>query len=108
MVSCNTQYLQAVVQYLSVLEEEQVEPRQINGKETYQFRCPFCSQYSRSARSKKNKHGRLVRTGDNSWIYSCSRGFSNECRGGARSFHNFLAMLHPGIFRDYLRSLNQG
>ena len=108
MVSFNTQYLQAFVQHLSVLEEEQFEPKQINGKETYQFRCPFCSQYSRSARSKKNKHGRLVRTGDNSWIYSCTRGFSNECRGGARSFHNFLAMLHPGIFRDYLRSLNHG
>ena len=108
MVSCNAHYLQAVVQYLSVLEEEKLEVEEVNGKQTYRFKCPFCSQYSRSARSKKNKHGRLVRTGDNSWIYSCSRGFSNECRGGARSFHNFLAMLHPGIFGDYLRSLNQG
>ena len=27
MVSCNTQYLQAVVQYLSVLEEEKLESK---------------------------------------------------------------------------------
>ena len=108
MVSCNTQYLQAVIQYLSVLEEEKVEPEEVNGKETYRFKCPFCSQYTKSPKCRKNKHGSLIRTGENSWIYSCKRGWSNECRGGARSFHNFLALLHPGLFKDYLRSLNQG
>ena len=107
MVSCNTQYLQAVVQYLSVLEEEKLEVEEVNGKQAYRFKCPFCSQYSRSERCKRNKHGRLTRTGENSWIYSCTRGFSNECRGGARSFHNFLAMLHPGLFSEYQRSLSR-
>ena len=108
MVSCNTQYLQAVVKYLSVLEEEELEVEEVNGKQAYRFKCPFCSQYSRQEKSKRSKRGRLVRTGDNSWIYTCSRGISNECRGGARSFHNFLAMLHPGLFREYQRSLSQG
>ena len=108
MVSCNTQYLQAVVQYLSVLEEEELEIEEVNAKQTYRFKCPFYSQYSRSERCKRNKHGRLTRACENSWIYSCTRGFSNECRGGFRSFHNFLAMLHPGIFREYQRSLSQG
>ncbi len=108
MISCNAQYLQAVVQYLSVLEEQHLETEELNGKETYRFRCPFCSHYSVSEKSKKSKHGRLVRTSGNSWIYTCSKGFSNECRGGARSFHNFLAMLHPGLFREYQQSLSQG
>ena len=106
MISCNNQYLQAVVQYLSVLEEEQLEVEEWNGKETYLFRCPFCSHYSSTKRSKQNKTGRLVRAGSYSWIYTCSRGYSNECRGGARSFHSFLAMLHRGLFYEYQQCLS--
>lgn len=40
MISCNTQHLQAVVQYLSVLEEQQLEIEELNGKETYCFQVP--------------------------------------------------------------------
>ena len=94
--------------FKSSLQDKIDQIEEINGKDAYRFKCPFCSQYSRQERSKRSKRGRLVRTGDNTWIYTCSRGFSNECRGGARSFHNFLAMLHPGLFREYQRSLSQG
>ena len=104
-MSVNSEYLQAVVHYLSVLGEEEPEKTRLNGKDAYVFPCPCCTQYVQTDQAKQNKTGRLVKVQDNSWIFTCSRGFSKECRGGARSFHNFLAFLHPGLFREYQQSL---
>ncbi len=104
-MSVNSEYFQAVVHYLSVLGEEEPEKTRLNGKDAYVFPCPFCTQYVQTDQAKQNKTGRLVRVKDNSWVFSCRRGFSKECRGGVRSFHNFLAFLHPGLFREYQQSL---
>ena len=104
-MSVNSDYLQVVLQYLSVLEEQDLEKIIHNGKETYLFACPFCSKYVRTDKAKQKKTGRLVKVQDNTWVFSCRRGFSKECRGGVRSFHNFLLFLHPGLFREYQQSL---
>lgn len=104
-MSVNTQYLQAVIHYLSVLGEEAPEKTRLNGKDAYVFSCPFCSQYVHTDQAKQSKTGRLVKVKDNTWVFSCRRGFSKECRGGSRSFHNFLAFLHPGLLEDYQVSL---
>ena len=106
-MSVNSEYLEAVIKYLEVLEEQEMEKIVLNGKETYLFACPFCSKYVQTDQAKQNKTGRLVKVQDNTWVFSCRRGFSKECRGGVRSFHNFLAFLHPGLFREYRQSLSR-
>ena len=103
--SVNTQYLDAVVKYLSVLSDEQLQLTQFNGKDAYLFPCPFCTQYVHNTEAKQRKTGRLIRVQRDEWIFSCGRGFSSDCRGGSRSFYNFLLMLHPQLFQEYQISL---
>ena len=64
-MSVNSEYLEAVVKYLSVLEEQEMEKIVLNGKETYLFSCPFCSKYVQTDQAKQNKTGHLVRVQDN-------------------------------------------
>jgi len=103
--SVNAQYLDAVIKYLSVLSDEQLQLTQFNGKDAYLFSCPFCTPYVHNPEAKQKRIGRLVRVQGDEWIFSCGRGFSCDCKGGARSFYNFLLMLHPQLFREYQISL---
>ena len=103
--SVNTQYLGAVVKYLSVLSDEHLKITQFNGKDAYLFPCPFCSHYTHTQESRQKKTGRLLRVQGDEWVFSCGRGYSSDCRGGVRSFYNFLLMLHPQLFREYQTSL---
>ncbi len=105
MPTINQRYLELVLVYLSILEEEELQLIQINEKDAYLFHCPHCTKYVHSKEGKQKKTAKLIRTGGNSWIFSCSRGYSKECRGGAKSFHNFLAMLNPDLFRKYRTEL---
>ena len=105
MSSINQKYLEIVLAYLSVLEEKELQLTQFNGKDAYLFHCPHCTKYVHSIKGKQRKTAKLIRTGGNSWVFSCSRGYSIECRGGAKSFHNFLAMLNPDLFSRYRKEL---
>lgn len=103
--SVNSQYLDAVIKYLSVLSDEQLQLTQFNGKDAYLFPCPFCTQYVHKSDTKKRKTGRLIRVRRDEWVFSCGRGYSVDCRGGTRSFYNFLLMLHPQLHKEYQISL---
>ena len=105
MGTINQKYLEIVLAYLSVLEEKGLQLTQFNGKDAYLFHCPHCTKYVHSIKGKQRKTAKLIRTGGNSWVFSCSRGYSIECRGGAKSFHNFLAMLNPDLFSRYRKEL---
>ena len=105
-MSVNSQYLQAVIKYLTVVEEAEVESTEFKGMQAYELKCPFCTQYVRTEEAKSRKTAKLFQVKPNSWVFQCTRGFSDECRGGIRSFHNFLLFLHPGLFREYQESLN--
>ena len=102
--SVNDQYLEATIKYLSVLMEQKIELADFKGKDAYLFSCPFCTQFVRSEKSRKKRTARLMRVGYG-WEFNCSRGFSCDCRGGSRSFHNFLLLLHPQLHREYRISL---
>ena len=104
MESINERYLNLVIAYLSVLNE-QIEPSEINGCNGYQFQCPFCSHLVKGEKTSKRRTAHLIRTCENSWVFNCCRRWSNECRGGHRSFHNFLAMLNPSLFKRYQKDL---
>ena len=108
-MSINQRYIELVVAYLSVLEEEEIRSNKINGAEGYTFSCPFCSQFITTAKNPLKKTGHLVRAGGDSWKFFCTKGASNECRakgGRERSLHNFLAMLNPDLSRRYRRDLD--
>ena len=66
--SVNAQYLDAVVKYLSVLSDEQLQLTQFNGKDAYLFPCPFCTQYVHNTEAKQRKTGRLIRVQKDEWI----------------------------------------
>ena len=101
MQSINDQYLDAAIKYLSVLMEQKIELTQVKGMDAYLFSCPFCTQYVRSTDARERKTAALIQVRPNEWIFNCHRGFSSDCRGGYRSFYNFLLMLHPQLFNEY-------
>ena len=102
--SVNDQYLDATIKCLSVLMEQKIELADFKGKDAYLFSCPFCTQFVRSEKSRQKRTARLMRVGYR-WEFTCSRGFSCDCRGGSRSFHNFLLLLNPQLFKEYQISL---
>ena len=100
-MSVNQEYLEVTIKYLSVLEGENLQLQELRGKDAYKFHCPFCSQYVRSTDARERKTAALIQVRPNEWIFNCHRGFSSDCKGGYRSFYNFLLMLHPQLFREY-------
>ena len=101
----NSKYLFVVIHYLSAVNEE--SPKQViaKGMDAYEFHCPFCTHLVRSEKSRQNRTAKLINQSGDSWIFKCSRGYSSECRGGFKSFYNFLLLLHPGLHEEYRVSL---
>lgn len=102
----NADYLSATVQYLSILTGEELVPATVNGKNAYSFHCPFCTCLVHSEEAKRRRTARLIREYADSWVFTCSRGFSVDCKGGVRSMHNFLLLLNPDLYREYMFSLS--
>ena len=97
-------YISKILPYL----DKDIETEKINGLISYKFACPWCSIYSDSEDSRKNKCASLVPIqGSYDYKFICMRSRSNECRRiyGGRSFHNFLAMYNPELFRQYKKDL---
>ena len=101
----NADYFSATIMYLSALNGEKPEAATFKGKDSYLFHCPFCTQYVYSKEARNRRTAKFIRERDNSWNFTCSRGYSIECRGGVRSMHNFLLLLNPDLFREYQFSL---
>ena len=102
----NTDYLSATVQCLNILTGEELVPTTINGKNAYSFHCPFCTCLVHSEEAKQRRTARLIRERADSWGFTCSRGFSIDCKGGVRSMHNFLLLLNPDLYREYMFTLS--
>ena len=102
----NADYFSATVQYLNILTGEELVPTTINGKDAYSFHCPFCTCLVHSIDAKHRRTARLIRERADSWVFTCSRGFSVDCKGGVRSMHNFLLLLNPDLYREYMFSLS--
>ena len=81
--------------------EQKIELTQVKDMDAYEFCCPYCTQYVQSEGAQQRKTASLLRVKGSEWIFKCSRGFSSDCRGGYRSFYNFLLMLHPKLFKEY-------
>ena len=105
MSSVNQRYLDLVLAYLSVLEEEKIELTKIKGLDAYRFSCPFCTRYVESQKALSNKTASLRNVGGDSWRFKCTRGYHSDCRGGDRSFHNFLLILNSDLGQRYRRDL---
>jgi len=102
----NADYFSATVQYLNVLTGEELVRTQVNGKDAYSFHCPFCTCWVQSQEARKRRTAKFIREYGDSWVFTCSRGFSKECKGGVRSMHNFLLLLNPDLHREYQFSLS--
>ena len=103
------QYIEKIVPYLASAEGAEVKITQKNGGNAYEFPCPFCSHLTTSSGKQKPKKKTAILSPryESKWVYffSCRRGYSPECRGGARSFHNFLACYDQSLFHKYLRDM---
>ena len=104
IMTITEKYIAKILPYL----DEKVDTKLINGLKSYEFACPWCSYYINSPKYRNRKCASLVPIqGSYDYKFICMRSSSNECRRiyGGRSFHNFLAMYNPEIFKKYQRDM---
>ena len=103
-------YINLIVPSLAAAEGSTVETKPMNGGTAYMFACPFCSHLVTSTgKSKlKKRTAILMPRKESKWVYTfkCHRAFAPECRGGPRSFRNFLLMYDQSLAYKYIRELN--
>ena len=104
-MSVKSDYFNATIQYLNILTGDQAIKTTIADKNAYSFHCPFCSHLVQSPDARNRRTARLIEESPDNWVFSCSRGFHSDCRGGTRSMHNFLLILNPDLFKEYQFSL---
>ena len=72
----------------------------------YKFPCCFCSCFVRTEHLRLRQIASLTPSTDSiDYLFKCRRGFSKECRGGPRTFHNFLAFYNSSLFNQYKKEL---
>ena len=101
----NSEYFSAAIHYLNAVNGEAPEAVRVKGLDAFEFCCPFCTQWVQSTKSRRNKTARLINQSGDTWIFKCSRGYAIECRGGFKSFYNFLLLLNPDLHEEYRISL---
>ena len=97
-------YLNIILPYL----DEDVDTEIVNGLKTYKFSCPWCSMFCHTEYTRSKKCASLTPVeGSYDYKFICMRSGSPECRRihGGRSFHNFLCMYSPELFRKYKKDL---
>ena len=100
-------YIQLILPYLSGPEDGVVETFTTEqGLIGYKFPCPLCSCFVRTDELRVRQLASLTPYKDSyDYLFKCRRSFSKECRGGAKTFHNFLAIYNPSLFRQYKKEL---
>ena len=84
------------------------------GLNAYSFSCPFCSKFVHSKKCKKTETASILplkgveKFKGYKWYFRCKRGYSPECRGGYKSFYNFLCMYDHSLWTKYRDDLNLG
>tara|TARA_Y100001973_G_scaffold77071_1_gene112665 strand:- start:85 stop:480 length:396 start_codon:yes stop_codon:yes gene_type:complete len=81
-----------------------------NGRIAYRFPCSFCQPFYDSKKIRNNQMGEIflstgMKYSSTDWCFRCRRRGSLECRGGTKSFYNFLAMFNPTLFDEYKQEL---
>ena len=103
-------YIQKIVPLLAKAEGANVDTKEMNGATAYMFPCPFCSHLTTTSGKQKPRKQTaiLMPRRECKWVYTfkCHRGYAPECKGGARNFHNFLAMYNPHLFNKYQQEMN--
>ncbi len=100
-------YIQLILPYLSGADGGEVEtfttPEGLIG---YRFPCPLCSGFVRTEKLRTRQLASLTPyKGSFDYLFRCRRSGSNECRGGAKNFYNFLCFYNPNLFRQYQKEL---
>jgi len=105
MTTLNEKYLRKVLPYLHGLDGGECKEKIFrNGLKGYEFPCPFCSDYQSKPKHKRKRVAYLLPHKESfSWTFFCHRKQSNECFGDGKSFHNFLMMINPTLFKQYLK-----
>ena len=100
-------YIQLILPYLSGPDGGEVatftSPQGLIG---YKFPCCFCSCFVRTEHLRVRQLASLTPYKDSfDYLFKCRRSFSKECRGGTKTFHNFLAIYNPSLFNQYKKEL---
>ena len=109
--SITKRYIDLLLQSLCGNEGGEVDTFTLNGKVAYKFPCPFCQSFYDNKEIRNNQMGEIfsaekMQYSSSSWFFRCKRRGSPECRGGTKSFYNFLAIYYPQLFEEYKKEIN--
>tara|TARA_B100001250_G_scaffold199152_1_gene170839 strand:- start:231 stop:626 length:396 start_codon:yes stop_codon:yes gene_type:complete len=104
-------YLNIVLPSLTGEEGGEVDTFTHNGKVAYKFPCPHCQSFYDNQEIRNKQMGELfqdqqMQYSSSSWSFRCRRRGSPECRGGTKSFYNFLAIYDPDLFDSYKKEID--
>ena len=100
-------YIDIIHPYLEYEEDGGIGLVEQNGMLCLTFQCPFCTHQIRGVKERKKHTAKLIPQRDGFNVYfHCKRGGSPECRGGYRSFLNFLRMFNPELAVKYQKEFN--
>ena len=110
-MSITKRYIDLLLPSLAGNEGGEVDTFTLNGKVAYKFPCPFCQSFYDSKKIRNNQMGEIfeaskMKYSSSSWFFRCKRRGSPECRGGTKSFYNFLAIYYPQLFNEYKREID--
>ena len=103
-------YINKVLPLLGGEEDGEVGFFYTNDQIAYRFPCPFCQCYYDSKEIRNNQMGEIfwatgMKYSSTDCCFRCRRRGSLECKGGTKSFYNFLAMFNPSLFDEYKKEL---
>ena len=110
-MSITKRYIDLLLPSLTGNEGGEVDTFSLNGKVAYKFPCPFCQSFYDSKKIRNNQMGEIfaaskMKYSSSSYFFRCRRNGSPECKGGTKSFYNFLAIYYPQLFNEYRREIN--
>ena len=109
--SITKRYIDLLLPSLCGNEGGEVDTFTLNGKVAYKFPCPFCQSFYDNKEIRNNQMGEIfsaekMQYSSSSWFFRCKRRGSPECRGGTKSFYNFLAIYDPDLFDLYKKEID--
>ena len=109
--SITKKYIDLLLPSLCGNEGGEVDTFTLNGKVAYKFPCPHCQSFYDNQEIRNKQMGELfqdqqMQYSSSSWFFRCKRRGSPECRGGTKSFYNFLAIYYPQLFEEYKKEIN--
>ena len=114
-MSVTEQYIDLIIPSLSGEDSESLSIFKTDeGLIAYKMVCPFCGKFCKSDKSRKNQTAEIIPLKGSpkykgyKWYFRCRRRYSPDCRGGYKSFYNFLCMYDTNLFSRYVQELHLG